>query len=87
MNEKESTDCITYWLPILYKNKLSLCTFQIGKFFGNYEKKITPKPETIIRIFLCIKKIDSQIIINEQKLNSVERKGFTVVEWGESNLE
>ena len=87
LNDKETTDFITYWLPILYKNKLSLCTFQFGKFFENYELKITPKPETIIRIFLSIKKIDSPIEIKEQKLNSVERKGFTVVEWGGSNLE
>jgi hypothetical protein len=87
LNEKESTDFITYWLPVLYKNKLSLCTFQVGKFFENYELNITPKPETIIRIFLSIKKINSPIEINEQKLNSIERKGFTVVEWGGSNLE
>ena len=87
LNEKESTDFITYWLPILYQNRLSLCTFQIGNFFENYKLNITPKPETIIRIFLSIKKINSPIEINEQKLSSIERKGFTVVEWGGSNLE
>ena len=31
-----------------------------------------------------IKKLDSPINIKEQKLKSVERKGFTVVEWGGS---
>ena len=42
--------------------------------------------DTIIRIFLSIKKIDSPIEIKEQKLEHVERKGFTVVEWGGSSF-
>ena len=31
LNERESTDFITYWLPVLYRNKLSICTFQTKK--------------------------------------------------------
>ena len=33
LNDKESTDFITYWLPVLISNKLSLCTFQTEEFF------------------------------------------------------
>ena len=87
LNERESTDFITFWLPVLYRNKLSLCTFQTGKFFDNIELKITPKPKTRIRICLSIKKIYSPIKIIEQKLTLIERKGFTVVEWGGSIME
>ena len=86
LNERESTDFITYWLPVLYRNKLSLCTFQTKKYLDNYQLNITPKPTTIIRVFLSIKKLDSPIDIKEQKLESNERKGFTVIEWGGSNL-
>ena len=32
LNEKEKTDFITYWLPVLLKNKLSLCSFQSKNF-------------------------------------------------------
>ena len=28
LNEKEKTDFITFWLPVLLRNKLSLCSFQ-----------------------------------------------------------
>ena len=80
------TDFITYWLPKLIKNKLSICTFQTQKFFNYFKLNITPKPDTLIRIFLSIKKIDSPIYVKEQKLITVERKGFTVVEWGGSNF-
>ena len=86
LNDKESTDFITYWLPVLIKNKLSLCTFQTEKFFNNYKLNINPKPDTLIRIFLSIKKIDSPIMIKEQKLDKNERKGYTVIEWGGTNI-
>jgi hypothetical protein len=86
LNEKEKTDFITFWLPILLRNKLSLCTFQTQKFFNNYELKITPVPDSMIRVFLTIKKLERPINIREQKLELVVRKGFSVVEWGGSNI-
>jgi len=86
LNEKEKTDFITFWLPKLLSNKLSLCSFQTKKFFENYELNVTPKPDSMIRVFLTIKKLDAPINIKEQKLVSVERKGFTVIEWGGSDL-
>ena len=82
LNEKEKTDFITYWLPVLLRNKLSLCSFQSKKYFDNFELNITPKPDSLIRVFLTIRKLDAPINIKEQKLVSNERKGFTVIEWG-----
>ena len=46
--------------------------------------KIEPKPDSILRIFLSIKKLDKIVDIEEQNLERFERKGFTVVEWGGS---
>ena len=86
LNSKESTDFITYWLPLLLKNKISLCTFQNQTFFNNFELNINPKPDTLIRLFLSIKKIENIPDIKEQKLEQIERRGFTVIEWGGSNL-
>ena len=84
LNDKEKTDFITYWLPILLKNKLSLCSFQSKQYFDDFQLNINPKPDSLIRVFLSIKKLDSPINIKEQKLVSIERKGFTVIEWGGS---
>ena len=86
LNDNEKTDFITFWLPVLLRNKLSLCSFQSQKFFNNLELNVTPKPDTMIRVFLSIKKLDAPTNIKEQKLLSNERKGFTLVEWGGSNL-
>lgn len=84
MNERESCDFITFWLPVLLKNKLSLCSFQTEEFFKNFEMKVEPKPDSVLRVFLSIKKIDNVMNIEEQALPNFERKGFTVVEWGGS---
>ena len=81
LNDKETTDFITFWLPALLKNKLSLCSFQSKAFFDHIPMNVSPKPDTLIRIFLTIKKIDAPVEIKEQKLENYERKGFTVVEW------
>ena len=61
LNDKEMTDFITYWLPTLLANKLSLCTFQDKTFFEYIKLNVTPNPDTLIRIFLSIKKLDSPI--------------------------
>ena len=86
LNQKERTDFIVYWLPTLLKNKISLCTFQSKKFLEDFELNITPKPDTLIRVYLSIKKLDSPINVKEQKLESVERKGYTAIEWGGCKL-
>ena len=86
LNDKEKTDFITFWLQVLLKNKLSLCSFQTKQFFDKNELNVTPKPDSLIRVFLVIKKLEAPINIKEQKLVSNERKGFTVIEWGGSNF-
>jgi hypothetical protein len=47
----------------------------------NMPLNITPKPDIVIRIMMDWKAIDEPIDIPEQKLDTPERKGFTVVEW------
>ena len=86
LNDKESTDFITFWLPVLMKNKLSLCSFQTQEFFNNFEMNIEPKPDSVLRVFLSIKKLDYLVNVEEQKLERFERKGFSVVEWGGSDI-
>ena len=84
LNEKESCDFITFWLPVLIKNKISLCSFQSPKYFEYFEYDINPKPKSILRVFISIKKIDKEIQIEEQEIQPFKREGFIFVEWGGS---
>ena len=86
LNDKEACDFITFWLPVLIKNKISLCSFQTQKFFESAVYDINPKPKTIIRVFISIKKLNEEIKVEEQEIKGIKRKGFTIVEWGGSEI-
>ena len=87
LNERESEEFIVYWLPILEKNE-----YNYIRFFEKEEideimpLEINPKPETLIRIIMGWKGLDKEIEVNEQQLEKVERKGYTIVEWGGREL-
>ncbi|MDY3740523.1 MAG: hypothetical protein SO022_08700 [Selenomonadaceae bacterium] len=42
----------------------------------------TPVPDTSIRVFMAWKKSADKVDIKPQQLDKIERKGFTLVEWG-----
>ena len=48
--------------------------------------EINPKPESLIRIMMDWKGLQNKIEVKEQILNTPKRDGYTVVEWGGSEL-
>ena len=83
LNEREAEEFIVYWLPILEKNKYNLIRFETREEIEKeMELKVIPEPDTIIRVMMTFKPLNKKIQIPEQKLVKIERKGFTVVEWG-----
>ena len=83
LNEKESADFITYWLPLLEANNYNFIRFAESKYIEeNMPLEITPKPDSIIRVYMEYLGLDEKIEIKEQKLVSPARFGYTVVEWG-----
>lgn len=82
LTPREYNEFIVYWLPIMQENKYNLITFA-GEEYENLAKlNITPKPDSILRIMMIFKSLDKPIEIEEQEIKSFERKGFTVIEWG-----
>ena len=87
LTEKEANEMIVYWLPILEENEWNYIRFETKEEINQYMPlTITPKPDTMIRIMMDSKPLKEPILVKEQKLEPVERKGFTVVEWGGSIL-
>lgn len=81
--EREANEFIMYWLPILEKNKKNLVYFELTEERDSYNKLvITPKPDSILRVAIHVKKVDSKVKIKKQQLKTFKRKGFSVVEWG-----
>ncbi|MGN0606556.1 MAG: hypothetical protein ACI4JM_08545 [Oscillospiraceae bacterium] len=84
LTPKEYNEFIVYWLPRMQNNKYNLISFQGKEYTDNAVLDITPKPDSMLRIFMKYKPLDEYIEIPEQKLDTFERKGFAVVEWGGS---
>lgn len=87
LNYKECNEFIMYWLPRLENNKYNYIRFQtMDEINNNMKLSINPKPDTLIRVRMEYKALDTKISIKEQQLKAVERQGYTVVEWGGTNI-
>ena len=87
LNERERNEFIIYWLPELEKNNYNLIRFEsLETINEQMPLYINPKPDTIIRIFMKFKPIEEKKNIKEQVLETPNRIGFTVVEWGGTNI-
>ena len=87
LNERETEEFIVYWLPKLESNKYNFIRFQKEEEINsNMPLEITPKPDTVIRIVMEFKGLEEPIQIQEQKLSTPQRTGFTVVEWGGTEI-
>ncbi len=83
LNDRERNEFIMYWLPKLEKNEKSLVYFELTESRQNdNELIIEPKPDSLLRINMHIKKVDKEVSIKAQILPTFNRVGFTVVEWG-----
>ena len=83
LNEQEAEEFIIYWLPKLESNKYNYIRFATKEEIDkNMPLNIQPKPDTTIRVMMVYKWLDEPINVQEQKLQPVERKGYTAVEWG-----
>ena len=87
LNEREANEFIIYWLPKLESNKYNFIRFQSQEeISNNMPLEITPKPETIIRVVMEYKGLKEPIEVQEQQLQTPERTGYTVVEWGGTEI-
>ena len=87
LNDKERNEFIIYWLPKLEQNKYNYIRFLTETEIDKAEElNVNPKPDSVIRIMMSYKGLDRPINVREQKLKTAERAGFTVVEWGGTEI-
>ena len=90
LNEEEANGFIMYWLPQLEANEYNYISFQTESYEEAAGLEIEPQPDTVIRVFMMWGGVDHYIEVEPQDLtamNPSEREGFTVVEWGGTELE
>lgn len=88
LTEREANEFIIYWLPKLEENPYNYIRFETkSKIDAAMPLEITPQPDSIIRIMIDFKGLEAPIEVTPQDLQTPQREGFTVVEWGGSEIE
>ena len=86
LNRKEANEFIVYWLPLMEQNPYNIISFQTDIYTDAAQFQIAPTPDTLIRVFMAWRAADAFTELEEQELTAPERTGFTVVEWGGTQL-
>lgn len=86
LSDREKNEFIIYWLPRMQEHPYNLVSFVSDQFAQQAQLEITPPPETLIRVFMVFKPLNAETNVKLQVLKPVTRRGFTVVEWGGSEL-
>lgn len=82
LTRREANEFIVYWLPQMESNPYNLIAFQSDTYTDHARLTVTPEPDSLLRVFMTWKPLESPVDLPEQVLDSVVRSGFTVVEWG-----
>ena len=87
LNEQEMNEFIVYWLPLMEHNAYNLISFQGDAYTNSAKLKITPTPDSECRVFMAYVPLENAVAIEPQQLETFERKGFSVVEWGGAEVD
>ena len=86
LTRREANEFIVFWLPMMQNNEYNVISFQGAAYTDSATLNITPAPDTLIRVFMTWQASDVYMNIPEQELSAPARKGFTVVEWGGTEI-
>ena len=86
LTRREANEFIVYWLPLMEQNPYNIISFQTDAYTTAAQLEVSPAPDTAIRVFMTWQKADSYTELPEQALTAPERTGFTLVEWGGTEI-
>jgi len=86
LRNKESNEFIIYWLPRMENNPYNLISFLQEDYTDNAALRVSPAPDTVLRVFMAWEALDEPIDIPGQELKFTKRTGFTLVEWGGAEI-
>ena len=90
LNQNEINDFIVYWLPALNNYRNCFIYFRVNdNIDGTSVLTTTPAADTTIRVFMEFSRADDigeRAKLPEQVLPTLQRKGFTLVEWGGAEI-
>lgn len=86
LTRQEANEFIVYWLPKMEANEWNLISFQTEAYTDWAVLDVMPVPDTVLRVFMVWRGLDAPVKIEAQTLTAPTREGFTLVEWGGTEL-
>lgn len=86
LNRREANEFIVFWLPMMEQNPYNIISFQTDVYTDAAKLNVQPTPDTLIRVFMAWQAAEEYVQIPQQELTAPERTGFTVVEWGGTEI-
>ncbi|WP_136313505.1 transcriptional initiation protein Tat [Actinomyces procaprae] len=92
LNDLEAADLITYWAPRIAAREQTLVTVATEQYAAMARYTLTDAagreiiPDTFIRLYLVIGDAPSHPVPEQEPPTPMRRTGFTLVEWGGSEL-
>ncbi|HTF05231.1 MAG TPA: hypothetical protein VK826_14480, partial [Bacteroidia bacterium] len=86
LNENEREEFIAYWLPDMQKNAFNVITFAGEEYTSRAKLHISPEPNSMLRVFMVFRSSAGRVSISPQQFAPFHRNGFTVVEWGGTDV-
>ena len=82
LTPREYNEFIVYWLPRMQGNPWNLIAFQGRNYTDSAPLTVTPRPDSVLRIFMAYRPLNAPVSLPPQELTPFVRRGFTLVEWG-----
>ena len=86
LTRKEANEFIVYWLPLMEQNPYNIISFQTEVYEAAAKLQVTPAPDTLIRVFMTWQATECYVNLQAQELTAPSREGFTVIEWGGTEI-
>ena len=67
-------------------NSYNIISFQTDVYADAARLQVEPEPDTLIRVFMTWSATDVFTELEPQELTAPDRTGFTVVEWGGTEI-
>jgi len=83
LNSRETVDFMDFWADKLPKTPYVRLSWITTSGMNQLAPlSVSPQPDTVIRVFLDFEGLQKPVSLTPQRLTSIPRSGFTLVEWG-----
>jgi hypothetical protein len=89
LNSIEQQDFITYWYPLMSQHEKTYIHFMFNEVYDAYAHlTVTPQPDQLLRVYMLWQNAGEikNLTLTPQEIPTFKREGFTVIEWGGSEL-